>query len=247
MSKKRKIKLFIILAVLGLLFINMAIISGYFFINAYGNMKLNPGEEYTVNIPFKLFQSPVVSGKAVANNGTVIAGVNVTVTDSHNKILGEDITNENGEYSITLPKISDITEYYVDVGYNNGSQIFTNLANGSNDYDYTFDDMNYSKSQDNYIELTGKITNEDAEIENGRMVVTLNKCEDNTNNCDTVIDTKTEYVNIAPLKEYNIPNTDIKFRWPIDDLSVGKYQLEVSMSFNGVESNSLANYIYVTA
>ena len=247
MSKKRKIRLFIVLAVLGLLFINMAIISGYIFINAYGKMDLNPGEEYTVNIPFKLFQSPVVSGKALANNGTAIAGVNVTVTDSHNKILGEDITNENGEYSITLPKISDTTEYYVDVGYNNESQIFTNLANGSNDYTPTFKDMNYSKSQDNYIELTGKITNKDAEIEKGRMIVTLKSCEGETDNCDIIIDTKTEYIDIAPLEVYNIPNTNVQFRWNLDDLSVGKYQFEVSMSFNGEEKGSEANYIHVTA
>jgi hypothetical protein len=247
MNKKRKIKLFVILGILGVLFLNLALISGYIIINSYGKMNLNPGERYTVNIPFKIFQSPIVSGKAQQTDGTPISGVKVIINNSDNTIVGEDTTDSSGEYSITLPKTSEEEQVYVYLQYDNGSAPLNNLMIGSNDYTYTFNDANYSKSKDNYIELTGKITNKDAEIEDGRMIVTLKSCEEETNNCDTVIDTKTEYVNIASLKVYNIPNKDVQFRWDIDNLAIGKYQLEVSMSFNGKEKGSEANYIHVTA
>lgn len=249
MDKKKKLQSFIILAVLIILFVNFTIISGYILINSYGHMELNPGEHYIVNIPFKLFQEPVVSGKALINNGTPLQGIEVTIKDKKDNILGEDITDSDGEYIITLPKISDLTEYYVDIEYDNDSAIFLNLGNGSNNYEYSFEDMSYSKLNDDSIELIGEITNKDAIIENGRIKATLISCEDEEGDiCKEIISTKTVYLDIDPLEVYLIPNEEdtIEFKWSMDDLEEGTYKIEVSMSFNGKERGSEANFIYIT-
>jgi hypothetical protein len=247
MDKKRKIKLFIILGILGILFLNIALISGYILINSYGKMNLNPGERYTVNIPFKIFQSPVVSGRAQQIDGTPISGVNVIVNDSDNSILGEDTTDSNGEYSITLPKISEEEQVYVYLQYDNASPSLSNLALANNDYTPDFkNNLNYSKGSDNSVNLNGKITNKDAEVKNGRFKVTLSSCQGETTNCDNIIETKQYTLNIKPSEVYVTPNSEMDYSWPITgSTDTGKYKIYTEASFNGKEHTSTI-YFHIT-
>jgi hypothetical protein len=249
MNKKRKLKLFIVLGILSLLVINLTIISGYILINSYGKMYLNPGEEYTVNIPFKLFQSPVVSGKAQQLDGTPISGVKVIVNDSDNSILGEDTTNSNGEYSITLPKISERKQFSVFIEYDNETSGGDSIALGEHEYSYKFDNyLNYSRSTDDSVTLTGTIENEEAKIEDGRIEISLRKCTGETTSCNEVLDTETYHVNIDPLNIYQIPSNEIDYSWQINSgTETGKYKIEITMSFNGKETTPTSMvYFHIT-
>ena len=248
MNKKRKIKLFIIFGILGILFINIAMISGYILINYYGKMNLNPGEKYTVNIPFKLFQSPIVSGKAQQADGTPISGVKVIINDSDNSILGQDTTNSNGEYSITLPKTSEEEQVYVYLQYDNGSAQLSNLMIGNNDFTPDFDNnLNYSKSSDNHVYLSGKITNKDAKIEDGRFEITLSKCDGETTSCSEVLDNAKYIVNINSNAVYIVPNSGMDYSWPITgSTDIGKYKIYVQESYNGQEHTSTV-YFHIKA
>jgi|WetSurMetagenome_2_1015567.scaffolds.fasta_scaffold214638_2 hypothetical protein len=240
MNKKRKIRLFIILGILGVLFLNLALISGYILINSYGKMNLNPGEKYIINIPFKIFQSPVVSGKAQQTDGTPISGIKVIVNDSDNAVIGEGTTNSNGEYSITLPKISEEEQVYVYLQYDNASPSLSNLALASNDYNPDFkNNLNYSKGSDNSVYLNGKITNRDAEVNDGRFKVTLSSCQEETTTCDNIIETKQYALNIKPGEVYVIPNKEMDYSWPITgSTDTGKYKIYTEASFNGKEHTS---------
>jgi hypothetical protein len=237
MDKKRKIKLFIILAIVSILFINVALISGYILINSYGKMYLNPGEEYIVNIPFSLFQSPIVYGKAQQPDGTPISGIKVIVNNSDDPLIGQAITDSNGEYKITLPKMSKEDQFFVYLQYDNQSSSLEDLILASNEYDLDFDNnLNYSKSSDNFVELKGDITNEDARIEDGRFEVTLSSCQGETTDCDSIIETKKYALNIEPGEVYVTPNNEMDYSWPITGSTErGKYKIFSEASFNGKE------------
>lgn len=238
MNKKRKIKLFVILGILGVLFLNLALISGYILINSYGNMHLNPGEEYTVNIPFKLFKSAIVHGTALANDGTPLSGIKVIVNNSDNSISGEDTTNSNGEYSITLPQMSDKKQFSVYLEYNNQTAKGDPIALGDHEYSYEFDNyVNYSKNTDDEATLVGTIENEEAKIEDGRIEISLRKCTGETTSCNDILDTKIYHVNINPLESYSIPSKEIDYSWSIgSDTETGKYKIQITMSFNSKET-----------
>jgi len=248
MNKKRKIKLFVILGILGVLFLNLALISGYILINSYGKMNLNPGERYIVNIPFKIFQSPIVSGIAQQTDGTPISGIKVIVNDSDNSVIGEDTTDSNGEYSITLPKISEEEQVYVYLQYDNSSPSLSNLALANNEYTPDFDNnLNYSKASDNFVRLKGKITNKDAEVNDGRFKVTLSSCQGETTNCDSIIEIKQYTLNIKPSEVYITPNSEMDFSWSItSDTEIGKYKIYTQASFNGQEHTSTV-YFHIRA
>jgi hypothetical protein len=247
MNKKRKVKLFVILGILGVLFLNLALISGYILINSYGNMHLKPGEEYTVNIPFKLFKSAIVHGTALANDGTPLSGIKVIVNNSDNSIIGEDTTDSNGKYEITLPKTSEEEQVYVYLEYNNESPSLSNLALASNDYTPDFkNNLNYSRSSDNHVYLNGKITNKDAEVKDGRFEITLSSCEGETASCDEVLANEKYSVNIKPDEVYITPNSEMDFSWPIaSDTEIGKYKIYTKASFNGQEHTSTV-YFHIT-
>lgn len=248
MNKKKKIKLFVILGILGVLFLNLALISGYILINSYGKMNLNPGERYIVNIPFKIFQSPIVSGIAQQTDGTPISGIKVIVNDSDNSVIGEDTTDSNGEYSITLPKISEEEQVYVYLQYDNSSPSLSNLALASNDYIPDFkNNLNYSKSSDNHVYLNGKITNKDAEVKDGKFEITLSSCEGETTSCDEVLANEKYSVNIKPGEVYITPNSEMDFSWSItSDTEIGKYKIYTQASFNGQEHTSTV-YFHIRA
>jgi hypothetical protein len=248
MNKKKKLKLFIIIGILSLLVINLTLISGYILINSYGKMNLNPGERYVVNIPFKLFQSPVVSGKAQQADGTPISGVKVIINSSDNAIAGEDITDSNGEYQITIPKISEEKQFYVYLEYDNESVSLNNLMLASNDYDLDFDNnLNYSKASDNFVRLTGKINNDDAAVEDGRFEITLSRCNGETTSCNDVIETEKYTLNIKSNEVYTTPNNEMDYSWQIrDSTELGKYKMYVQASFNGKEHTTTI-YFHITA
>ncbi len=247
MIKNKKLKLFLALSVILILSVNLTLISGYLIMDSYGKMYLNPGEEYVVNLPFNLFQPsepPVVRGIAQQTDGTPIIGVKVIVNNSDNSISGENTTDSNGEYSITLLEINEREQFHVYIEYDDEILILED-----NDYSYEFDNnLNYSKSAGNYVELRGTIENEDAIIENGRVEISLRKCTEGTNTCSEILDTKTYYVNINPQETYNIPSSEINYTWPINNgTETGKYKIQVAMSFNAQEHTptSMA-YFYIT-
>jgi len=247
MVENKKLRLFLIISITLILLINLTLVNAYIILISYGKMYLNPGEEYVVNIPFNTFQQPtpsVVQGRAQQTNGNPISGVKIIVNNSDNSIFGEDTTNSEGEYSITLSEITEKERFSVYIEYDEEIQTIAN-----NDYLYEFDNhINYSKSTDNYVELTGTIENEDAKIENGRVEVSLRKCTDNTNTCSNILNIKTYYLNINPQETYNLPSSEINYTWPIDGgTEIGKYKIQVAMSFNAQEHTptSMA-YFYIT-
>lgn len=249
MDKKKKIKLFIILGVLGILLINFTFISAYILINSYGKMYLSPGEDYTVNIPFNLFKSATVHGTALASDGTPLAGVKVIVNNSDNSIAGEDTTDINGEYSIALPAMSDKKQFFVYLEYDNQTSSGDPIALADHEYSYEFDNyVNYSKSIDNEVVLRGTIENENAEIEDGRIELSLRKCTGETTSCNEVLDSKIYHININPLASYSIPSSEIDYSWPINgDTETGKYKIQLTMSFNAKETTPTSMvYFYIT-
>ena len=208
MDKRGGIKTFIVLSVLGILLINLTLISGYLLLVKYGSMTLSPGENYKVNIPFIPLQeetgeSSIVCGVAEDNDGNPVKNVKVEITlHSDAKILGENITDVNGEYCITLPTMTSKSEKYdISIEYDNEE-----LELGSNDYSLNFEDKKKYQRGSDYVILDGQIDNEDARIENGRFEVNLKYHNDTTNKWVEIFDYQKYHVNIEPGEDYEIPN-----------------------------------------
>ena len=73
-------KKFLILSVLGLLLVNLTFISATILVLKYGRVTLNPGEKYTVNIPFLgLSKSSQICGTAQTTSGKELSGVTINV------------------------------------------------------------------------------------------------------------------------------------------------------------------------
>ncbi len=238
MGDRKSIRKFVVLSILGLLLVNTTVISGLL-IAKYGTMTLSPGENYRINIPFIPLQeetgeSSIVCGIAEDNDGNPVGNVKVEITlHSDAKILGENITDVNGEYCITLPAMASKSEKYdVSVKYDNDE-----LELGSNDYSLTFEDKrNYQKGFDDYAVLKGYINNEDARIENGRFEINLKYYNDTTDKWIEIFDYQKYHVNIEPGEDYEIPNAELNVSWEIpSDAKIGKYKFYIKTSFNAKE------------
>lgn len=252
MDKKKKLQLFIVLAVLVLLFVNISIISGYILFTKYGSMTLSPGENYIVNIPFISAEKPegfpMVCGTAEQSDGDPVEDVTVKIAYSadNTTILGENITNKDGKYCITLPEITSNRVYVVYLEYDNET-FSEELTLGSNEYTLDFENnLNYSKGLDSYADLIGKIINEDARIENGRLEIILSYCENEKCNITSIIKEEKYSVNIEPQDTYNIPNSEFSYSWEIpSDAKLGKYKLYIKASFNAKDHTKTV-YFYIT-
>jgi hypothetical protein len=244
MEKKRKIKSFVILSVLILLFVNITLISGYILIAKYGSFHLNPGEKYIINIPFITFEGnpenlsnfQLVCGTALDDDKEAVEGVYVKITYAENlTILGTNITDENGKYCIILPGITSKQEYEVSLEYDNET-FSDSLVLGSNDYELNFEgDQDYIKNTDQYFFLRGKISNEDAVIENGLIEIKLAQKIDGTWKY-SFGDYRKYYVNISSRENYNLFDEINNISWEIPaNASIGEYKFLVRTSFNAME------------
>ncbi len=231
---EKEIKKFLTISLLGLLIVNFTLISGYLVVKSYGQMTLNPGEEYTVNIPFfGSSLSPVVCGRAEKTDGTPLSNVRINISYStDNELLGTAITDGNGEYCITLPEINTNRRFEVYVQYDNGTSEDNYLALASNDYTLDFDDdLVYSRGSTSYIPLTGEIRNENAEVENGRFEVNVKY--KNGDEWEEILDYQKYSIDIEPNEIYSLPEDGLNFSWRIpSDAKTGEYKFYVKTSFN---------------
>jgi hypothetical protein len=233
MDKKGEIKTFFILSGLALLIINLTLISSYLLSLNYGSLSLGSGEEYTVNIPFLTSsKSPVVCGTAEKTDGTPLQNVRVNITYADKtEVLGQTLTDKNGEYCITLPEINSNKRFDVYVEYDDATDDYLELA--SNDYKLDFeDDLVYSKSTTTYVPLVGEITNEDAEVEDGRFEIRVGY-RVNGKWKYPFEDYQRYSINIESNDVYEIPNDELDFSWKIpSDAKTGEYKFYIKTSFN---------------
>lgn len=239
---------FLTLSVLGLLLINITLIGAYIVLTKYGSMTLNPGEKYTVNIPFSgPSNNPVICGKAELNDGSALKNITVIVKYYNNETeIARNTTGTDGKYCITLPEIESSKKFDVYLEYDNETSTGEDLLLGDNDYDLDFENYKvYSKSSDDFVFLTGNITNEDAKIENGRFEVKVGY-KDGTWKY-LFGDYEKYLVNISPHEGYQLPNEDVSISWEIpSDAQVGEYKFLFKTSFNGVEKTSQSVYFNIT-
>lgn len=246
MDKKKKITIFLLISSIILIIADLTLISAYLIYEKYGEVTLSPGEKYIVNIPFDIAKSPEICGTAKIQNGTRLEGIKVTVSYSgKNKTLGEEITDENGRYCIKLPTISEDEDYEIYLEYENELE-GGELILASNDYSLDFDNiLNQSKRINHSVELKGEIENEDAEVENGRIEITLNKCEGETTNCNQEIKKEIYYIDIESNENYEIPNSDLTFSWTISpETEIGKYKIDIEASFNA-QKHTTNKYFHI--
>lgn len=208
-------------------FLNLSLILGQISLGVnYGNFTLYKGENYTINIPFNSYFS-FVCGKAYYTDNTPAEGINIIIVKkSDNNKIGESVTDKNGNYCIKILQNNEKEDYsiYVVTG--------ENLTLGSNDYDsyFTTNKKVYNKSEDKYVVLIGNISNKDAEINNGRMIVEVKI----KNSQWELINSTKYYVNIKPNELYNIPNNNLNITWQIQqNIKTGEYKFRIDMSFNG--------------
>ena len=130
----KRVHEFLIFSFIGILAVNLALLSAYTIFEKYGSVTLGSGEGYIVNIPFiGSSNSPMICGKAQKTSGEVLAGINVSVYYS-NSSLNKSTTDSNGEYCITLPEITSndggilelaSNDYTLDLDNN---KIFSNIC-----------------------------------------------------------------------------------------------------------------------
>lgn len=243
MDKKKRSKI-ILLMLLCFLLVNLTAISGYVFSKNYGSLHLINGEKYIVNIPFirasggepvNATKYPIICGTAEDDNGNAIEDVEVRVTYVNNDIiLGQNTTNEKGEYCIVLPEISSRQEYEIYLEYDNET-FSEDIILGSNDYELDFENgRNYTKSSDKYFFLEGTIYNEDARIENGMIEIRLSQRVNGTWRYPFG-DYKRYYINVSERDEYNL-NSASNVSWEIpSNAEPGEYKFLVRTSFNALE------------
>jgi len=248
-----RVRDFLILSFLVIGLINFTFIGAYIVLVQYGSVTLNPGEKYAINIPFfGESKSPVIYGKAQTTTGEVLPGINVSVYYYNNDtLIGKGTTNSKGEYSISLPEITTSKKYDISIEYNNQTNTGGIIKLASNDYSLDFDDnRRYSKSIDDFVFLTGKITNEDAEIENGRVEIKVGYLDPLKNNSVSYRygDYQKFYgININPKEEYEVTKEfGISWKIPTNSTPVGKYKILIKTSFNAKEK-STGVYFNITA
>ena len=241
-----KVRDFLILSFLGILIINITLISAYVIITKYGTVTLNPGEKYTINIPFfGTSKSPEICGKAQKTTGEALQGVNVSVYYyKNNSLINKNTTDSKGKYCISLPEIKSSEKYDIFIEYENSTDNPLQLA--SNDYTLGFDNNKiFNKTIDKFVFLTGKIINKDAEIENGRVEIKVGYLDPLKNNSVSYRygDYQKFYnINIDSNEEYEVTEeSGIFWEIPIDSTPVGKYKILIKASFNAKEKTS---YVY---
>lgn len=232
-----KVRDFLILSFLGILIINITLISAYVIITKYGTVTLNPGEKYTINIPFfGTSKSPEICGKAQKTTGEALQGVNVSVYYyKNNSLINKNTTDSKGKYCISLPEIKSSEKYDIFIEYENSTDNPLQLA--SNDYTLGFDNNKiFNKSIDKYAVLSGTIENEDAEIENGRFEVNLKYYPTNLSERFDIFDYQKYFVNLEPREIYEVPSTELNVSWQIPiDAKIGRYKFYIKTSFNAKE------------
>jgi hypothetical protein len=234
--EKKKLERFLILLILGLIAVNLPLISALI-INVYAKVTLSPGEQYTLNIPFVgLSKNPLICGVAEKTDGTLVKGVKVSA--SSGSILVQNTTNSDGEYCLTLPEINKTTPYNISVEYDNST-----LTLGSNGYDFDFPGKIFRKGTDNKAYLIGRIVNEDAEVENGRFEVKMGHKVNGTWKYLSG-DYQKFLINIEPNEIYEIPSEELDFSYDLADLEVGEYKFLIKTSFNGKEYSGTGTSVF---
>lgn len=232
-DSKKKVILFVTLSVLGLLLLNITLIGGYILLREYGSIALNPGEIYRVNIPFiGPSRAPMICGKAEQTDGTALEGIRVIANYSNNTFAGEATTETDGTYCITLPEITTSKTYNIYLEYDNST-----LTLASYDYTLSFENNKiYNKGSDEYVNIIGDITNEDARIENGKIDVSLQYYPINASERFYIFNDQEYYIeNIEPNEIYFIPSSDFNLTWMINsDTLIGRYKFRVNADFNTV-------------
>jgi hypothetical protein len=233
----QKLTLFLTLAILGLLLLDITLIGAYVLFTQYGSLTLSPGEKYTVNIPFVgPSKNPMICGKAEQTDGTALEGIKIIANYSNNTFAGEATTDDNGRYCITLPEITTLTKTYnIYLEYDNST-----LTLANHDYDLDFENNRiYSKGSNEYVFLTGNITNEYAEIENGRFEINLQYWPVNSSERYEIFDYRKYSVNISSNEIYEVPNSELNVSWQIpSDAEIGTYKFYIKTSFNAKERTS---------
>jgi hypothetical protein len=234
------LKKFVIFSLVGLLIINVSLISSYILIEKYGSMTLSPGEKYNVNIAFfgdpEELKNPVVCGKAIKTDGKPLQNINVSIYfSSNNSFAGSSLTDKDGKYCIILPEITSNRKFDVYVEYDNE---LIELA--SNNYQLSFQNNQvYDKNNEDYVFLNGTIINEQTKIENGRFEVDLKYYNEDSGQWEEIFDYKKYYLNIEPNEIYKVPNNELNFSWEIpSDAQIGKYKLYIKTSFNARDRTS---------
>lgn len=246
--KHQKLVAFLTLSLLGLLLINITLIGAYIILTKYGSMTLDPGEKYTVNIPFSGTSNfPVICGKAEQSDGSALKNISVIIKYYNNETeLARNTTGSDGKYCVTLPEITSSKKFDVYLEYDNETSEGDPLILGSNNYDLNFENYKvYSKSSDEYAFLIGNITNDDARVENGRFEAKVGY-KDGT--WKYIFGDYEKYlVNINPNEIYQLPNEEVNISWKIpSDAQLGEYKFLFKTSFNGVEKISQSIYFNIT-
>jgi hypothetical protein len=242
---KREVGKFLLISLSGLVLLNITIIGASIAFQNYGRLTLNPGENYTINIPFignkQTFQT--ICGKAEQTDGTALKNISVILKEyNSNETIAENTTGSDGKYCITIPRLSSSTKFDIYLEYENDTGE-ENLTLADHDYYLNFDDdKNYSKAIDDYVILTGDITNEYAKVENGRfeIKVAYNDKEPGENNSWEYIfgDFEKYFINIGSNETYELPNEEVNISWQIPyDASPGEYKFYIKTSFNAEEKS----------
>lgn len=229
----RKARNFIILSVLGMLLINVALISAAIVLEQYGSVTLFPGEHYILNIPFfGPSKAPIVCGKAQTLAGTALRDVNVSAYYD-DQLVTKNTTNTKGEYCLTLPELTASRKYDIFIEYNN--ETTENLTLGSNDYSLDFlNNQIYSKSTTQFITLQGQISNHDAEIESGRFEIKIR--HKNNGTWGDVTDYEKYFIDLPSREILELPNEELNITWQIPpEAETGQYKWYLKSSFNAKE------------
>jgi hypothetical protein len=233
--------------------LNITFIGAYILLTKYGSLTLSPGEKYTVNIPFiGSSKMPTICGTAEQTDGTLIKNVTVIVKYSNsNTTLAQNITGTNGKYCITLPEVNSSNNDNFDIylQYDNITSTGEELVLGSNDYTLNFENNKvYNKSFDEYVFLTGNITNEDVRIENGRFEIKIGYREGTSGSFSYFGDYERYNININSNEIYSVPNEELNVSWkiPNDASTTGQYKFYFMTSFNGVEKTAQSVYFNIT-
>lgn len=219
--------------------LNFTFISAIIITSQYGSVTLSPGEKYIMNIPFLgLSKISMICGKAQTTSGKPVKGVNVSVFYQNN-LVNKSTTNSKGEYCVTLPEVTSIRTYKVQVDYEEEQKDGENITLASNDYTVRLvNNLTFSKSLDKVAFLQGTIENKNAPIENGRFEAKVRRYDGNS--WKDVYAYKKYFLNIDPLEVYEIPNSEFNVSWEIpEDAELGRYQFYVRTSFNGKEKQQM--------
>lgn len=244
---RKEVGKFLAISFGGLIILNIIFVGAMMISNYYGRLTLNPGEDYIINIPFiggkMTFQT--ICGKAETTNGTALKNISVMLREYNTtNIVAQNATGSDGKYCITIPRLSSSTKFDIYLEYENETEE-ENLTLADHDYYLNFDDdKNYSKAINDYVILTGNITNEYAKIENGRFEIKVGVCKSNCSYHKGTYDYKfgdfeKYFVNIDPNEIYNLLNEEVNISWQIPyDASPGQYKMLVKTSFNAEEKST---------